>query len=158
MAGFNLVVRIAFQEADLYQGSRLVRTYRISSALNGPGCEAGSCKTPVGLLRVARKIGAGCATGTVFRGREATGEVWSSDPGNPLRDSTEDLVLSRILWLEGLEAHNANTLDRYIYLHGTNQEHLLGQAVSHGCIRLSNRDVEELFDLVPEGTLVEILG
>lgn len=66
-------------------------------------------------------------------------------------------MLTRILWLEGCESHNANTLDRYVYFHGTNQEHLLGAAVSHGCIRLSNADVVELFDLVPEGTLVEIV-
>lgn len=158
MTEMKLIVRIQAQRADLFRGEELVKTYVISSALQGVGCEMGSHQTPHGRLRVARKIGEGCATGTVFRSRIPTGELWSSDPLNPLCRSEEDLVLSRILWLEGWEPHNANTLDRYIYLHGTNQEHLLGSPVSHGCIRLSNRDVEELFSLLPEGAFVEVLA
>ena len=154
----KLVVRVGAQEADLYEGPRKLKTYRVSTAANGLGCEVGSLKTPLGLLRVACKIGEGCATGTVFRSRVETGECWSSDPSNPLCLSTEDLVLTRILWLEGIEPQNANTRDRYIYLHGTNQENLLGTPASHGCIRLSNVDVVELFERMPEGALVEVIA
>jgi hypothetical protein len=152
----RIVIRIDAQEADLYEGEALIRTYKISSAAKGLSCEKGSDCTPTGMLRIARKVGEGCAPGTVFRARVATGEIWSNDPTNPLCNSTEDLVLTRILWLEGCEPHNANTLERYIYLHGTNQPHLLGTPASHGCIRFSNSDIEELFEHVAVGTLVEI--
>jgi lipoprotein-anchoring transpeptidase ErfK/SrfK len=85
----------------------------------------------------------------IFRSRIATGKV--ADQGGE-----EDLVLTRILWLEGLDPHNANTRQRYIYIHGTNQEHLIGTPASHGCIRLRNNDMIDLFDRVNEGTHVEI--
>ena len=94
--------------------------------------------------------------GTVFRQRLPTKEVWSSEPSNPLSRSKEDFVLSRILWLEGCEARNVNTRARCIYIHGTNHESLLGQPESHGCIRMSNEDVIELFDLVDVGDGVEV--
>jgi hypothetical protein len=152
----KIIVRIKDQEADLVQGDRRLKTYVISSAANGLGCEAGSFKTPTGLLRIAKKIGDGCEAGTVFRARASTGERWSKDPSNPLANSRDDLVLTRILWLEGAELANANTLDRFIYLHGTNQEELLGKPVSHGCIRLSNVDIVDLFARVTEGTTVEV--
>ncbi len=80
----------------------------------------------------------------VFRGRVPTGEIGSEDV-------PEDLVQTRILWLEGLEPHNANTYGRYIYIHGTNHESQIGTACSHGCVRMRNHDVAEMFDLVEEG-------
>jgi L,D-transpeptidase YbiS len=83
--------------------------------------------------------------------------VWSLDPSNPWASSPEDLILTRILWLDGKESHNANTLNRYIYLHGTNQESLLGTPVSHGCIRMSNEDILDLFDLLQAGDEVEVV-
>lgn len=89
--------------------------------------------------------------GMIFRGRLPTGTV--SQQGG-----SDDLVLTRILWLEGLDPENANTRDRYIYIHGTNQEHLIGTPASHGCIRLRNGDMIELFGRIAEGTPVEILG
>lgn len=156
MSSYRILIRISEQEAALFKGTELLKTYKISSAANGLGCELGSCKTPLGRLRVAKKIGDGAPMGTVFRSRVATGEIWSNEPTNPLCSSNEDLVLTRILWLEGCESQNLNTIERYVYLHGTNQEDLLGKPVSHGCIRLSNEDVIELYDLVSEGTLVEI--
>ena len=85
----------------------------------------------------------------VFRGRLPTGNV--ADQGGD-----EDHVLTRILWLDGLDSTNANTRDRYIYIHGTNQEHLIGTAASHGCIRMRNADIIQLFEQVPAGTPVEI--
>ncbi len=110
----------------------------------------------MGKLRVASKIGQGLPIGGVLRTRTPTGEIWSVDSTNPLSSSEEDLVLTRLLWLEGAEDHNANTFQRYIYLHGTNQEHLLGQPASHGCIRFSNQDIVEVFDAIQVGNEVEV--
>jgi len=116
-----MIVNTKEQQAGVLEEESLVRSYRVSTALNGLGCEEGSYCTPMGKLRVAEKIGANFPPGTVFRSRKPTGEVWSPDPSNPLSSSTEDLVLTRILWLEGMEDRNLNSLGRYIYLHGTNQ-------------------------------------
>ena len=100
---------------------------------------------------VCKKIGADAAAGAVFRSREPTGEI-------ALQGGEEDLVLTRILWLDGLQEVNANTRERYIYIHGTNQEALLGTPASHGCVRMSNADIAECFDEIPEGTPVEIVA
>ena len=106
-------------------------------------------KTPIGQFRVAEKIGAALPTGTIFRSRVPL------DPNRPL-PKTEDLVMSRILWLEGSDEHNANTRDRYIYIHGTRHEDKIGTPASCGCVRMRNADVIELFELVAEGTPVVI--
>ena len=106
-------------------------------------------KTPTGQFRVAEKIGAELPNGTIFRSRVPL------DPSEP-PPPTEDLVLSRILWLDGLDEHNANTRDRYIYIHGTRHEDKIGTPASCGCVRMRNADVIELFDLVDEGTPVVI--
>ncbi len=87
----------------------------------------------------------------IFKSRLPIGEIAP-------HGGDEDLVLTRILWLEGLDPENANTHERYIYIHGTNQEDLVGTPASHGCIRLRNRDVIDLFDRIPAKTSVEILG
>ena len=106
-------------------------------------------KTPLGQFRVAEKFGADAPVGTVFKNREPVGFQDEHPPD-------DDLVLSRILWLDGLEAHNANTRDRFIYIHGTNHEHEIGEPASHGCIRMRNADLVELFDLIEPGTPVVI--
>ena len=106
-------------------------------------------KTPLGRFRVAEKFGADAPVGTVFKSREPVG----SQGEHP---SDDDLVLSRILWLDGLEPHNANTRDRFIYIHGTNHEHKIGEIASHGCIRMRNVDLIELFDLIEPGAPVSI--
>jgi lipoprotein-anchoring transpeptidase ErfK/SrfK len=106
-------------------------------------------KTPLGQFRVGEKIGHGEPPGTIFRARVAL------KPDDPLPD-TDDFVTSRILWLDGLEEDNANTHDRFIYIHGTKHEDRIGTPDSHGCIRMRNDDVIELFDLVDEGTPVTI--
>ena len=106
-------------------------------------------KTPTGRFRIAETIGRGAAAGTVFKNRrpvKATKKM--------LRD--EDLVMTRILWLDGLEPRNANTHDRFIYIHGTNHEESLGEPASHGCIRMKNADLVELFEQVGTDTLVTI--
>ncbi len=127
----------------------MVAWYPVSTAANGPGFVPGSNCTPTGKFRVWKKIGRGTRMGTIFRSREAVGH-WSGET------CEEDLILSRILWLDGLDAANGNTKDRYIYIHGTNQEERIGQPVSHGCVRMANRDVIDLFRRLPEGAEVVI--
>lgn len=157
MSTLKIVISIGDQTARLMDGEKQLKAFAISSSINGTGCEFGSNATPLGRFKIYKKIGEGCVVGTVFKSRIPTGEICTESPRNELWQSTEDLILTRILWLEGTENANANTRDRYIYLHGTNQEHLLGKPVSRGCIRLSNNDVVELFALVEEGTEVNIL-
>jgi lipoprotein-anchoring transpeptidase ErfK/SrfK len=126
----------------------IIRSYPISTSCFGLGSEEGSMKTPVGRFRIGEKIGAEAPTGTVFKERQPVG------PGEFSLD--DDLVMSRILWLDGLEEHNANTHDRYIYIHGTNHEDKIGEPASHGCVRMKNADLVELFDLVDIETPVVI--
>jgi hypothetical protein len=153
----KIIIDISRQKARLMEGDEPIKIYSVSTAANGTGCELGSQMTPLGRFIIYKKIGTNCEAGTVFKNRIPTTEICTENPLSPLWQSTEDLILSRILWLDGIEDMNANTKDRYIYLHGTNQEHLLGQPVSHGCIRFSNKDIIELFDQVEEGTEVLIL-
>src|SRR5262249_35614952 len=106
-------------------------------------------KTPTGRFRVADKIGRDMLDGTVFVGRVP----FRFDEALP---RTEDFVTSRILWLDGLDEQNANTRDRFVYIHGTKHEHKIGTVVSYGCVWMRNVDVIELFEMVDEGTLVVI--
>lgn len=147
----RLEISVNEQRLRLWEGDRILLTCAISTAKTGIGSTPGSNQTPAGLLRVAEKHGEGAPMGTVFRSRRPAGLWRRGDP-----PSSEDLITSRILWLEGLEPHNANTRERYIYIHGTNQEHLLGTPASHGCIRMDNDDVIRLFDLLPVGAEVFI--
>ena len=142
-------VSIGDQRLTLNDGERPIRTYLVSTSRFGVGTEEGSLKTPTGRFRVAQKIGGGLPSGTVFVGRVPL----ETDEIPP---PTEDLVMSRILWLDGLDEHNANTRDRFIYIHGTKHEDRIGTPDSHGCIRMRNADVIELFDLVDETTQVVI--
>ena len=152
-----LVVDAARQRLGLLEGGRLVFEAVISTAKNGLGCEEGSYRTPTGWHRIHDRIGAGAEPGTVFRNRVAAGEVWRGE----IR--SEDLILTRVLTLDGLEdgcnrGPGVDSLERFIYLHGTNQEGQLGLPVSHGCVRLSNVDVACLFDLLSPGDPVLIAG
>lgn len=106
-------------------------------------------KTPLGRFKIGEKIGEGAPINTVFRSRIPLAP-------DDLPPATDDLVLSRILWLDGLEEHNANTRDRFIYIHGTNHEEEIGRPASHGCIRMKNADLVALFDRVPPGAEVRI--
>lgn len=153
----KLIVKVNEQIAVLYFEGQPSKTYPVSTAKNGLGCENGSYCTPTGLLRVVQKIGEAMPIGTVFSSRIPTGENWSLDLENPLSESKQDLILTRILWLKGAEESNSNTLERYIYLHGTNHEDLLGKPASHGCIRFSNKDIVELFDFLPIGSEIYIV-
>jgi len=145
----NIHISIRDQRLTLKEGEMLVRTYPVSTSRFGIGTEEGSMKTPIGRFRVAEKIGNGLPSDTVFQSRVP---LKADDPLPP----TEDLVMSRILWLDGLDEHNANTRDRFIYIHGTKHEDKIGNPASHGCVRMRNADVIELFDLVDVGAPVVI--
>ena len=137
------------QELSFKSGRKKLAAYPISTSGFGLGSAEGSFKTPTGRFRISEKIGVGMPVGTVFKSRrpvKATRKM--------LRE--EDLVMTRILWLDGLDPANANTHDRYIYIHGTNHEEQIGEAASHGCIRMRNADLVELFEQVEVGTPVVI--
>jgi lipoprotein-anchoring transpeptidase ErfK/SrfK len=147
----KIVIDSRTQSLTLFRGPELIFTAPVSTSRFGLGFENGSRKTPTGKFRVYQKIGGEMPEGTVFKGRKpVTAPVdWLAEP---------DLITSRILWLDGLDEANAETKDRYIYIHGTNQEQTIGQAASSGCIRMRNVDVIRLFELVEAGTLVEIFA
>jgi lipoprotein-anchoring transpeptidase ErfK/SrfK len=147
--GNALHISVRDQRLTLETSDGRRRSYPISTSRFGLGSEEGSLKTPVGRFRIAEKIGADAPAGTVFKNRRPV-ELKPEDA------PAEDLIMSRILWLDGLESHNANTKDRYIYIHGTNDEERIGQPASHGCIRMRNADLMELFALVDVETPVRI--
>jgi hypothetical protein len=137
----------------------MMRRYPVSTAERGAGERVGSFQTPRGRHLIRAKIGAGCPLYTVFSARRPTGQIWT-----PELDATcpgRDWILTRILWLSGCEPGfnrlgEVDTMRRYIYIHGCGESAPLGQPHSHGCIRMGNRDVRELFDLVPVYCAVEI--
>lgn len=147
-AEYVIVVDAGEQSLVLWRDGEAIRKFKVSTGKAGLGCTDGSGKTPIGWHRIAEWIGRDALPGQVFVSRKPTGEVvpqeeWKSD-------AAADMVLTCIMWLEGLESGlnsgpGVDSHERYIYLHGTNQEHLLGRPASHGCIRLSNRDATELF-------------
>jgi lipoprotein-anchoring transpeptidase ErfK/SrfK len=145
----SIHISIRDQQLTLKEDETPIRNYPVSTSRFGIGTKQGSLKTPVGRFRVAEKIGADAPAGTIFRSRVPL------NPGDPL-PPTDDLVMSRILWLDGLDEHNANTRDRFIYIHGTKHEGKIGSPASCGCIRMRNADVVELFDLVDQDTPVII--
>ena len=142
-------VSIRDQQLTLKENERPIRTYPVSTSRFGIGTEVGSLKTPTGRFRVAEKIGGDMPGGTIFVARVPVDPAEAAPP-------TEDVVMSRILWLDGLDGHNANTRERFIYIHGTRHEDKIGTAASHGCVRMRNADVIELFEMVDEGTPVLI--
>jgi lipoprotein-anchoring transpeptidase ErfK/SrfK len=155
----NLRVSLAAQTLDLRHGHRLVKTYSVSTSKHGAGEAHGSYQTPRGRHVIRAKIGAGAPEGTVFRGRRPTGEIYSAALAGA--QPPRDWILTRILWLSGTEVGKnrlgpVDTMRRYIYIHGTLDTEALGVPGSIGCIRMRNRDIVELFDLVPAGTIVDI--
>src|SRR5437588_12096482 len=145
----HIQVSVHDQELKLRRGRKIIRRYPISTSRFGVGSEENSHKTPLGKFRISDKVGEAMPAGTIFVGRVPL------RPDDPL-PPTEDLVLSRILWLDGVEEHNVNTRNRFIYIHGTKHEDKIGIPDSHGCVRMRNSDVAELFTLVNEGTHVLI--
>jgi lipoprotein-anchoring transpeptidase ErfK/SrfK len=145
----SIHISVRDQQLTVKEDETPIRTYPVSTSRFGIGTEQGSLKTPTGRFRVAEKIGADTPPGTIFQSRVPL------KPDDP-RPPTEDLVMSRILWLDGLDEHNANTRERFIYIHGTKHEGKIGSPASCGCIRMRNADVVELFDLVNHDTPVII--
>src|ERR1700693_1742940 len=145
----SIDISIRDQKLILTRDGETVCSYPISSSRFGIGTVQGSFKTPTGNFRIAQKIGGEMPSGTIFRSRVPLG------PEDPL-PSTEDLGMSRILWMDGLDDHNSNTRARFIYIHGTKHEDKIGTPASHGCIRMRNEDVVDLFELVDETTPVVI--
>lgn len=138
-----------------------IRSYAISTAALGAGEQAGSFQTPRGRHIIRAKIGAGQPLNAVFKARRPTGEVWT--PELQAAQPERDWILSRILWLSGSEVGCnrlgcVDSMRRYIYIHGTPDSMRIGAPGSHGCIRMHNADLVELFDLVPAGTVVEIIA
>jgi L,D-transpeptidase YbiS len=152
-------IDLSRQSLRLYDGRKLLREYAVSTAAKGAGERSGSYQTPRGRHKVRAMIGRGAAPGTVFVSRRPTGELYSRELRERYPD--RDWILTRILWLSGLEpGHNrlreVDTMRRYIYLHGTPEETELGKPGSHGCVRMANRDIVELFELVEPGIEVDI--
>jgi lipoprotein-anchoring transpeptidase ErfK/SrfK len=147
----RIVISIPEQRLALLDNGVLVGTYPISTSKFAIGDAPGSRGTPLGDLEIAKKIGDGAVSGTVFKDRRPTGEVLAPDaPGR-------DPIVSRILWLRGREAQNANAYGRYIYIHGTAEERNIGKRASYGCIRMRSRDVIQLYDVVGWGARVTIV-
>lgn len=153
-----LVVSIGEQKLAHFRDRSPVAEYAVSTSRAEPSCIENSLGTPTGLHRIAEKIGADAANGMVFKSRKPLGYTCHERPD--LLD-VENLITSRILWLDGLqEGHNRggnrDTHARYVYIHGTNQEHKIGTPNSHGCVLLGNVEVIRLFATVPSGALVWI--
>jgi len=156
----RIAIDIGKQQLDLLDdGGKLVRRYPISSAKNGVGEQNGSYCTPRGRHVIRAKVGAGYPANAVFVERRPTGEIYDSELAQ--RHPGRDWILTRILWLSGCEPGfnrlgKVDTMRRAIYIHGSPDSAEMGKPGSHGCIRMRNRDIIELFDLVPIRTLVEI--
>ena len=156
----EIVIDIPSQTLSLIGGDgACIRRYQVSTARNGAGELSGSHCTPRGRHIVRARIGAGAPLGAAFRGRRPTGEVWT--PELAATHPARDWILTRILWLSGTEPGRnrlgeVDSMRRYIYIHGTPDTEPMGVPLSIGCVRMRNRDVAELFDLVPAGTPVDI--
>jgi L,D-transpeptidase YbiS len=154
-----LDVSINEQYCCLIDDKKVVFEASVSTALNGLGQQKNSGCTPRGMHQIRACIGRGQAENTVFLGRRPTGEVYSEELGRQFPE--RDWILTRILWLSGLELGvnrlaNVDTMQRYIYIHGCPDDLPMGVPLSHGCIRMRNKDILELFDLVKTDTKVWI--
>lgn len=153
------MISISTQTLSLFDAQTRLQVFSVSTALNGVGGEKNSGKIPLGRHIIRAKIGEGVPINTVFVGRRATGEVYSEALAQ--QSPERDWVLSRIFWLSGKERGinrlgQVDTMQRYIYIHGTPDREPMGVPLSHGCIRMRNTDVIALFERVPVGTEVLI--
>src|SRR5437868_11242418 len=147
----HIVVSVHDQKLALLQKNNLVATYPISTSKFGLSDWPGSYGTPVGELEIATKIGDGAPAGTVFKDRRRTGEVVGVNaPGR-------DPIVTRIIWLRGREAKNANAFRRDIYIHGTPEERNIGRPASYGCIRMRSVDIINLYSQIGSGAEVSIV-
>jgi len=146
----DVVVSVKDQKLGIYSQGKLTKEYVISTSKFGLGDQKGSNRTPLGQHEVIAKIGQGLPPGAVLKSRRWNGEVLK--PNAPGRDP----IVSRILWLRGMETTNKNAFNRFIYIHGTSEENRLGKPASYGCVRMGMKDVVDLFDNVNVGAKVVI--
>jgi hypothetical protein len=146
----EIIISVAEQKLMVVRDGMWTQKFRVSTSKFGLGDSYGSYKTPLGKLRVCDKIGGGLPVGSVIKRRHATGEIL------PVNAPGRDPIVTRILWLEGLEPRNDRAKARGIYIHGTVEESKIGSAVSYGCIRMKSREVIDLYETVPVGTIVTI--
>ena len=147
----HIVISTRDQKLAILDRGTLMATYPVSTSKFGLGDSLRSSRTPLGQLEVAKKIGDNAPLGSVFKDRVRTGEIVA--PNSPGRDP----IVTRIIWLRGREAQNANAFGRYIYIHGTPEERLIGTPASYGCIRMRSTDVVQVFNIVGVGAAVTIV-
>ena len=147
----HIVISTRDQKLAVLDRGTLLTTYPVSTSKFGLGDYLRSSRTPLGQLEIAKKIGDNALLGAVFKDRIRTGEIVA--PNSPGRDP----IVTRILWLRGREAQNANAFGRYIYIHGTPEERLIGMPASYGCIRMRSTDVVQLYNTVGVGAAVTIV-
>ena len=143
-------VSVADQKMAVYRYGTEIARYDVSTSKFGLGDRPGSNGTPLGEMAVAKKIGDGAPLGMKFKSRKPTGEIV------PVNAPGRDPIVTRILWLKGLESQNKNAYRRMIYIHGTPEEVKIGSPASYGCVRMRSKDVVQLFDTVGEGAKVQI--
>lgn len=148
----QIVVSTREQKLALIDRGNVLAIYPVSTSKFGLGDWRGSRFTPLGKLEIAKKVGDDAPPGSVFKDRRRTGEIVA--PDSPGRDP----IVTRILWLRGLEAQNANAFSRDIYIHGTPEERLIGRPASYGCIRMRSSDIIQLYKIVGTGAAVTIVN
>ena len=147
----HIVISTRDQKLAVLDRGTLLTTYPVSTSKFGLGDYLRSSRTPLGQLEIAKKIGDNALLGAVFKDRIRTGEIVA--PNSPGRDP----IVTRILWLRGREAQNANAFGRYIYIHGTPEERLIGRPASYGCIRMRSSDIIQLYNIVGVGAAVTVV-
>ena len=147
----HIVISTRDQKLAVLDRGTLLTTYSVSTSKFGLGDYLRSSRTPLGELEVAKKIGDNAPLGSVFKDRIRTGEIVA--PNSPGRDP----IVTRILWLRGREAQNANAFGRYIYIHGTPEERVIGRPASYGCIRMRSSDIIQLYNIVGVGAAVTVV-
>ncbi len=156
-----IYVGVKRQELDLYLNGNRIISYPVSTSMHGAGTKAGSDMTPIGLHKIRGKFGSDAPIGGILKARKYTGNI-ASIQTNPMKTG-EDAITTRILTLEGLEnginkGGELDSFERHIYIHGTAEEGLIGQPASHGCVRMKNEDVIDLFNRVNKDMTVIILN
>jgi len=147
----HIVISTRDQKLAVLDRGTLLTTYPVSTSKFGLGDYLRSSRTPLGQLEIAKKIGDNALLGAVFKDRIRTGEIVA--PNSPGRDP----IVTRILWLRGREAQNANAFGRYIYIHGTPEERVIGRPASYGCIRMRSSDIIQLYNIVGVGAAVTVV-
>lgn len=147
----KMIVSVRDQKMLLLRDGKPIKSYQVSTSKFGVGDTPSSNRTPLGRMKVAKKIGTGQPPGAVFKSRRPTGEVIKPNARG------RDPIISRILWLTGTQAENRNAFRRFIYIHGTPEHSRLGSPASYGCIRMGSKDVVDLYDRIGAGADVYVI-